>query len=220
MIRAQASPHEISAAAHLPALAAARSAVDFVAAAGGAVTAIRIEGPGPSVEHRCAALRRELKDFGPTEELHSLRSGLFWREVRDVAPLLREPARILWRLSVPPARGAEIMAAIAMQAPSFLGRGGGGRDAAGSLEHYFDWGGGLIWLALPPGDDAAAAAIRGAVARGGGGHATLMRAPHAVRLAVPVFEPLPDGLAALSSRVKEAFDPHRILNPGRMAADL
>jgi glycolate oxidase FAD binding subunit len=33
---------------------------------------------------------------------------------------------------------------------------------------------------------------------------------------VPVFEPQPVALAALSQRVKHAFDPRHILNPGRM----
>ena len=60
---------------------------------------------------------------------------------------------------------------------------------------------------------------RAVVARQGG-HATLLRAPAATRLAVPVFEPQPAPLAALARRVKDAFDPRRILNPGRMAQDL
>jgi glycolate oxidase FAD binding subunit len=47
-----------------------------------------------------------------------------------------------------------------------------------------------------------------------------MRAPDATRLAVPVFEPQAAPLAALSGRVKESFDPRRILNPGRMSASL
>jgi glycolate oxidase FAD binding subunit len=209
LIRAVNSPHEVSAAAHLPAHIAARSAVDFVASAGRPVTAIRIEGPGPSVEHRCAALRRELADSGPTEELHSLRSLILWREVRDVAPLLPDPSRLLWRLSVPPASGAQVVRDLQ----------GGGRTASSPSEYYYDWSGGLIWLALPPADDASAAAIRAAVARHGG-HATLMRASAATRLSVPVFEPQPAALAALSRRVKDSFDPRRILNPGRMATDL
>ena len=35
-----------------------------------------------------------------------------------------------------------------------------------------------------------------------------------------VFEPLPEPLAALTLRVKESFDPRRILNPGRMYAGI
>jgi glycolate oxidase FAD binding subunit len=215
--RAVNSPHEVSGAAHLPAAAAARSAVDFVAGGGRAVTAIRVEGPGPSVEHRCAALRRELQEFGPGEELHSLRSAMLWRELRDTASLPPDSASLIWRLSVPPAAGAQVVADISPPA-----RGGGqsdGRAAASAPDYYFDWGGGLIWLALPPSDDAAAGRVRTAVGRHGG-HATLVRAPVATRLAVPVFQPQPEPLAALARRVKAAFDPRRILNPGRMAADL
>jgi glycolate dehydrogenase FAD-binding subunit len=215
--RAVNSPHEVSGAAHLPAAVAVRSEVDFVSGGGRAVTAVRVEGPGPSVEHRCEALRGELKDLGPTEELHSMRSSLLWRELRDAAPLLSDPARLIWRLSVPPAAGAQVIADI--NPPRSGGGKGGGRASSAAVEYYFDWGGGLIWLALHPSDDASAGLIRAAVARHGG-HATLLRAPAAMRLAVPVFEPQPEALAALARRVKDAFDPRRILNPGRVAPDL
>ena len=49
-----------------------------------------------------------------------------------------------------------------------------------------------------------------------GGHATLIRAPADVRATVAVFEPQPGALGELSARVKSAFDPNAILNPGRM----
>ena len=51
-----------------------------------------------------------------------------------------------------------------------------------------------------------------------GGHATLIRASEATRAAVEVFQPQPTPLAALTARVKDSFDPKRILNPGRMYA--
>ena len=79
---------------------------------------------------------------------------------------------------------------------------------------FLDWGGGLVWLAVPEEGDGGAAMIRDAV--GGAGHATLVKASPALRRAVAVFEPQPAPLAALSRRVKEAFDPAHILNPGRM----
>ena len=53
-----------------------------------------------------------------------------------------------------------------------------------------------------------------------GGHATLVRASDDVRLSVPVFEPQPAPVMALSRRLKEAFDPEGILNPGRMYAGI
>ncbi|HWL66830.1 MAG TPA: glycolate oxidase subunit GlcE, partial [Geminicoccus sp.] len=59
-----------------------------------------------------------------------------------------------------------------------------------------------------------AAEVRALVA--GGGHATLLRAPDAIRSTIPVFQPQPAPLAALAARVKNAFDPRQILEPGRM----
>jgi glycolate oxidase FAD binding subunit len=84
-------------------------------------------------------------------------------------------------------------------------------------KHFFDWGGGLVWLAVTGADDGGAAAIRAALPSG---HAMLVRASDAVRNAVPVFQPQEPGLAALSARVKSQFDPRRILNRGRMDRDL
>lgn len=196
------SAHEVSGAAHLPEPIAARSSVDRVAEAGGAVTAIRIEGTPESVAYRCAALREELSGAAAAQdELRSADSITFWRELRDAACFVSDREAALWRISVPPAAGATVAAAIAGQGLPFL--------------HFYDWGGGLIWLATPPSGDAGAQIIRGAIAEIGG-HATLLRAPDPVRVAVPPFQPQPPELAALSRRVKAAFDPEGILNPGRM----
>jgi glycolate oxidase FAD binding subunit len=75
-------------------------------------------------------------------------------------------------------------------------------------EALFDWGGGLVWLLSP----AKPASLRAAV-RGLGGHATLYRGEG------PAFEPLDGPLAALTARVKAAFDPAGVLNPHRMGMD-
>ena len=82
---------------------------------------------------------------------------------------------------------------------------------------FYDWAGGLVWVAMPFADEPDAAAIRGAVGAVGG-HATLIRAPAAVRATVDVFAPEAPASRALAKRVKESFDPKGILNPGRMWA--
>jgi glycolate oxidase FAD binding subunit len=81
----------------------------------------------------------------------------------------------------------------------------------------YDWAGGLLWLALAASDEAGAARIGRAVAAAGG-HAILVRAPASMRAAIDVFTPQEVGLAALTKRVKEGFDPKGVLNPGRMWA--
>jgi glycolate oxidase FAD binding subunit len=202
MSAAMNSPHEVASAAYLPGDVAARSAVSHVSGAGASVTAIRVEGFGPSVEHRAEALKTELEAFGAIAELHTRNSATFWREVRDAA-LIAEPAgNAIWRLSVPPSVGHAVAARIAE-----------------TLEIAFirDWAGGLVWLSAPMATDAQAATIRAVVAEVGG-HATLVRAPADIRASVPVFEPQPEALAALGRRIKDSFDPTWVLNPGRMVA--
>ena len=205
------SPYEVSGAAHLPAGVAARSHVGAVAGAGGAVTLLRVEGFGPSVAARVAALKEEL---GADAVLDRDESVAVWREVRDVAYFCPAPSpapagevrgggadsRHVWKISVQPSEGPRVAESIRW---------------ALDAELYFDWGGGLIWAAVGPAPDSAAA-IRGAL--GTAGHATLVRAPEDVRTAAEVFHPLPDPVMALSRRVKESFDPCGILNPGRMYA--
>ena len=185
MCAAMGSPHEVSGAAHLPGR-----------------TALRLEGVAPSVEARLKGLRELMADAGAKmEELGTLESRAFWREVRDVAPLNAGPDEIVWKISCPPTEGPAILARIRTQRPS--------------AQAFYDWSGGLIWLALPPLADADHTIVRGALGATGG-HATLIRAPEAVRAAVPVFQPQSAALVALAARVKESFDPKGLFNPGRM----
>jgi len=195
--RALRSPYEVSGAAHLPAGVAARSGVSAVSGAGGAATLVRLEGFGPSVAARVTMLREELRADAVLGRDESL---AVWREVRDGAGLGEGGDAHLWKLSVPPSAGPSTVTAIRRTC---------------DVEAFYDWGGGLVWLAAPPDSGAA---IRAALSAGG--HATLVRAPDSVRAATDVFQPLPEPLMALSRRVKESFDPKGILNPGRMYAGL
>jgi glycolate oxidase FAD binding subunit len=195
MTKALTGSYDISAAAFLPEIQAQASDCDYVGAQG-SVTALRVEGSGPVVEHHCAALRR---DFGgATEELHSANSIALWREIRDLAPFF-DIDTILWRVSVPPAHGAGVAASCAIDIPG--------------SNFLLDWGGGLIWLSIPASGGAHAEQVRRAFQRCGG-HATLVRAPEAERRKVQVFET--EGAKALTEQVKLSFDPERMLNPGRM----
>jgi glycolate oxidase FAD binding subunit len=193
MSAAMNSSNDVSGAAHFPAPVSA----SVQAEAGVPLTVLRLEGVAPSVAHRRHALEKLLQPFGEIAVLEERASRDVWRVVRDVIPFTGG-ARALWRISVAPSRGHEVAAAI-------------GEGA----EYFYDWAGGLIWLALPATDDGGASRVRRAL---GGGHATLIRAPAAIRAAVPAFEPQDDALAALTKRVKESFDPKGVLGPGRMYA--
>jgi glycolate dehydrogenase FAD-binding subunit len=196
---------DASAAAHLPAPVAAR--VPECASAGGAVTAFRLEGVAPSIAHRRGVLEALAAPFASLATLGEAPSRALWRAIRDVAPFAAQgPAgqRYIWRISTAPARGPAAGRALSEQTEA---------------EVMYDWAGGLIWAAVPATDDARASLVRATVAEeGGGGHATLIRAPAAVRASVAVFEPESAALAALTKRVRESFDPKGVLNAGRMWA--
>ena len=199
--RAVGSAHEVASAALVPALAGGRSGVGKLRFLSTAVAALRLEGPAPSVAYRLEALERELADEGTHfDRLDAAETALFWAEVRDVRLLTH--ARPLWRVSLPPAAAGEL-------APWL---------AEVSHERLFDWAGGLVWLAMEAQWADAADILRRAF-DGRGGHATLIRGPIELRRNVEVFEPLAPALKALSRRVKTSFDPHGVLNPGRMYPD-
>lgn len=193
MSQAVGSPAPVTGAAHLPANVA--DGLGFARP----VTALRLEGVAPSVSAGVEALRGLLKDQGAIEVLDPAETAALWLRLRDAAPFAAQ-AWPLWRISTPPMEGWRVLQALAP-----LG-----------AEGYYDWAGGLIWLTLPDRLDADAPAVRAALAApGGGGHATLVRAPSPTRSLVPIFQPQPPGLAALSARVKASFDPKAVLTPGR-----
>ena len=111
----------------------------------------------------------------------------FWSALREhTLPFFTKAGAPLWRVSVPP--GADL-------------------EASGG-DTLIDWGGALRWLRT----DAPAADVR-ALAERAGGHATLFRGGDRTG---DVFHPLAPALRKLHERVKEAFDPANIFNPGRM----
>jgi glycolate oxidase FAD binding subunit len=193
--RASGSANEVSSFALLPAGAAPL-------ARGSNVALLRLEGPEISVATRRDALIALLRDSGAQlETLQGDDSRALWAALRDAAPVAAPDAQI-WRVSVAPTDGHGVVETLR-------------RAGAPLLSHFYDWAGGLVWLALAPADDAHAAAVRGAV-DAVGGHATLIRAADDIRATVEVFHPQPATLAALTRRVKASFDPAHILERGRM----
>ena len=181
---AMRSSCEVSGAAHIP----------------GDQTLLRLEGFEASVRARTGHLQDLLKDYGEHRMLDAGQSRKIWRQVRDAKFLSATPAQAVWRISVPPAQGAKVLAAIEDRIPA---------------RAFFDWAGGLIWLEVTDGHHAHGADVRTAIARTGG-HATLVRAGDEARKGTAAFQPQPEALAALAKRIKSAFDPLNILNRGRM----
>jgi glycolate oxidase FAD binding subunit len=205
MTAALGSSFDVSGVAHLPA-SIFRTTGDGLAALGGSqqgVTLIRLEGIGASVSDRAGSVSQLLAPFGASDMLADEVSASVWESIRDVTPFAASGslgAWPVWRIVCPPAAGGAFGQALA-------------RETGGDV--IYDWGGGLIWAALPPAADAHAALLRERL-KTIGGHATLLRATDQVRNTVDVFQPQEPGVAALGARVKASFDPRNIFNRGRM----
>jgi glycolate oxidase FAD binding subunit len=205
MTTAMRSACDVSGAAHLPLSQLGRDAgLERIDAS---LTALRLEGVAPSVAHRRRMLESLMQPFGQLTVLPLPSSAALWRSIRDAIPFAQSTTgtdRAVWRVSTAPAKGAELGTRIATET---------GADVR------YDWAGGLLWVLVPAAGDAGARSVRAAVAACGG-HATLIRAPLAVRSALDIFEPQDGGLAAVTRRVKESFDPSGVLNRGRMYAGI
>lgn len=204
MTVALGSPFDVSGAAHVPASALRGEVAGFdkLGSPKEALTLLRIEGILASVRRRAAGLAETLEAFGAAQIVEDAASAEVWGAIRDVQPFaINGPLGDwpVWRIVCPPASGAALGKALA-------------RETGGDV--FYDWGGGLIWAAVPPKPDAQAATLRRQIDLAAG-HGTLIRGSEQVRRKVDVFHPQPPALAKLSERVRNSFDPKRILNRGR-----
>lgn len=200
---ATGTPFEVSAAAHLSQALAGRLQLASLRALGKSLTLLRIENFASAVAHRTEALRTALKIYGPALVVENHQSVQLWSELRRLSVFPYGPSS-LWRLSATPTKAPELVASIRRHM---------------SAEAFYDWAGGLVWLEIAATADAGASDIRRAVAIHGG-HATLIRAEPAVRAAIDVFQPQSPAVERITRGLKHAFDPHGLLNPGRMYANL
>jgi glycolate oxidase FAD binding subunit len=146
---------------------------------------VRVEGFEKSVAYRAAALRDVLAQFGAVEILDNAASAPIWTGLQNLDALVGTTGD-LWRVSVKPTDGAEVIARVCPTA------------------YVMDWSGGLIWMRTAAGQD-----VRTALT-GIDGHATC----HIGR--APQFHPNAAGVEMLMSAIRSKFDPHAKLNQGLM----
>lgn len=195
---AMGTRHEVSGTVHLD--------PTFVSRLGNAglfdgrpFTAFRLEGPDATIDARAAALISVLEPYGNADQFDHDVSEAFWSDLQALA-FLSPDAKALWRLSTAPSDAPRLVSLISRTTDCLAA---------------YDWAGGLIWLEIPELSDAAATEIRHVLSEIPG-HATLVKAPRELRALVDVFQPPEPYVAALTKRLKQAFDPNGVLNPGRM----
>ena len=191
----------LSAQAAVPAMAQAMGSPCAVSAAAHvpetpdcpSVTAFRLEGFAESVAVRVEELGALLAVHGNCAAMTAGESLRLWEAVATASALTE--CETLWRAHVAPSRAAALTAALDVLGASYL----------------LDWAGAALWIGGP-----FDCAVRTAVTAAGG-HAMLVRAPVELRSVTPIREPEAPAVAALSNRIKQAFDPAGILDPRRFS---
>ncbi|MEP3233639.1 MAG: FAD-binding protein [Hyphomicrobiales bacterium] len=190
---AAGTPFEPTGLAHLPACIGDK----------GPRTLIRVEGFDEQVSYRLAELQKALANYGEASVVEGKTQGDLWASVRDVTFLTEPKNKAIWKLSVRPTSAPNTIAVI---------------EQAIDCTYYFDWSGGLVWLAIDEEDDAGVETVRNA-ANAAEGYATLIRGSEELRSRIDVFEPQIEPLKVVSHGIKKSFDPAGVLNTGLMVAE-
>ncbi|MEE9388491.1 MAG: FAD-binding protein [Paracoccaceae bacterium] len=157
------------------------------------ITIIRVEGTQASVTYRLGKLRELLAGLGDVVLVSDPdKVAVQWRSIRDVEEWAGSGEDI-WRISVKPTDAPGIVA----------------KMPDGTRVRY-DWGGGLIWAACDQGTD-----LRTEIG-GFSGHATLVHTLRDGPLGFSRLQPEPAQIAAITTGLRQKFDPRGILNPGLM----
>ncbi len=213
MTKALNSPYNICASAYIP-----KQLVKSKRANKSGVF-LCIEGEKNLLDHHFNALAmlfksKQVNKIGHTESL------ALWQSIRDIHPFESAyDCRDIWRVHVPPAQ-----ADIAIRA----------LEEHLDFDYYLDWSGGLIWVGVNrlktqkepilidvphlegmSNIQQQAQIIRTTLLQKLSGHATLIRSEHKNMQDLDIFHPLDSITKALQVRIKDSFDPLRILNPGR-----
>ena len=207
MERALSQNHGVNGAAHLPAQAA-RYWPELNAQE--TLTALRVEGPARAAAAAISELGKLFESATRLTAIDHETSVQFWKSIRDVELFAAHsgespPPPPLWRILSPPSLAASVAAQLSV--------------ALEDMIYFMDWGGGLIWLTHEAQDEESfvqkADHIRN-ICVDNGAEAVLIRADGAARERIGFFPPLAQPMAALTARIKQAFDPKAILNPGRL----
>lgn len=161
-------------------------------------SALRLEGFRASVIERVRALCARFEAAGAIGVIEAEASAALWQAVRDLDGFALDAA-LLWRVSLPASAAAAFVSAVRARA---------------DCEVLIDWGGALVWVGQADARDARA--VRELAARHDG-HAWLLQASDELRASLVTAPRQLAAIEALSARVKQAFDPNRVLGEGPYA---
>ena len=163
------------------------------------ITAIRLEGPKISVTERVNTLKKLFSDYKTTiSVLENYQSRIFWQNTTDLQ-FFNNSNNVVAKIVLPPLNTDQLMNKFENE----------------ELKYVVDWAGNLIWVELPENDSVLLKHLRTEILKLSG-HMTIIKAPNHVRIREDFLTTVDENIKVLSLKIKESFDPKKILNPGKM----
>jgi len=167
------------------------------------ITALRIEGPKISVTERINSLKNVFDEYKKNISiLENYQSRIFWRDTNDLQ-FFNNSENIIVKIVLPPTYVNKFINKFENE----------------DLKYVVDWAGNLIWCEVPKGDSVLLRQLRKQIIIFNG-HMTIIKAPNHVRIREEFLTTVDENIKMLSLKVKESFDPKKILSPGKMYLEI
>jgi len=159
--------------------------------------AVRIEGSKKSIDERIQDISQELQtNKMKTSILDFYQSKLFWEKVNNLE-LFSGTKNNLLRAVIPSATSLDLM-----------------KYLKNNFKYYIDWCGSLFWIEVLEEENVQIKKIKETIINLGG-YLTIVKKSESLSSDVGPFT-INDTRLLLSQKIKESFDPKKILNPGKM----
>jgi len=159
--------------------------------------AIRIEGSKKSIDERIQDISQELQtNKMKTSILDFYQSKLFWEKINNLE-LFSGTKNNLLRAVIPPAESLNLM-----------------KYLKNNFKYYIDWCGSLFWIEVLEEENIQIKEMKESIINLGG-YLTIVKKSESLSSDIDLFT-INDTRLLLSQKIKESFDPKKLLNPGKM----
>ena len=163
----------------------------------GPFVAIRIEGSKKSIDERIQNISQELQiKKMKTSMLDFYQSKLFWEKINNLE-LFSGTKNNLLRAVIPPATSLDLM-----------------KYLKNNFKYYIDWCGSLFWIEVLEKENVQIKEMKETIINLGG-YLTIVKKSESLSSDIDLFT-INDTRLLLSQKIKESFDPKKLLNPGKM----
>ena len=159
--------------------------------------AVRIEGSKKSIDERIQNISQELQiKKMKTSMLDFYQSKLFWEKINNLE-LFSGTKNNLLRAVIPTATSLDLM-----------------KYLKNNFKYYIDWCGSLFWIEVLEKENIQIKEMKETIINLGG-YLTIVKKSESLSSDIDIFT-INDTRLLLSQKIKESFDPKKLLNPGKM----